>query len=224
MPGIRDPISVKLRAAPIHLDISPAVLLEPLRLLTYIPHLNGQAGSMETYRVRVSKDYLGFCAAHFIIFRKSQCERLHGHNYRVAAELEGTLDENYLVFDFIELKQILMTICQELDHRMLVPVKSEQISIEVGEASVSMRFEDREWAFPRTDCVLLPIENTTAEQLAHYFAHRLADALRERAAEAAAGVPAATRTGIHKVTIEMYEGPGQSATYSMGFRPDSAAT
>ena len=179
---------------------------------------------METFRVRVSKDYLGFCAAHFIIFRKSQCERLHGHNYRVAAELEGTLDENHLVFDFIELKRILVTICEELDHRMLVPVKSEQLSIEIGEASVSMRFEDREWAFPRTDCVLLPIENTTAEQLAHYFAHRLAGVLREGATEAAAGMPEAATTGIHKVTIEMYEGPGQSATYSMDFRQGPAAT
>ena len=44
---------------------------------------------MENYRIRVSTDYLGFCTAHFIVFRHSQCERLHGHNYSVEAELEG---------------------------------------------------------------------------------------------------------------------------------------
>ncbi len=177
---------------------------------------------MENYRIRVSKDYLGFCAAHFIIFRKSQCERLHGHNYRVEAELEGTLDENYLVFDFIELKQILMAICEELDHRMLVPVKSREFSVEIGEASVNLGFEDKKWVFPRTDCVLLPIENTTAEQLACYVAHRLSDALRERSSATNGDQPNGDRsegakTGLHKVTIEMYEGPGQSARYSMDF-------
>ena len=177
---------------------------------------------MENYRIRVSKDYLGFCAAHFIIFRKSQCERLHGHNYRVEAELEGTLDENYLVFDFIELKQILMAICEELDHRMLVPVKSREFSVEIDEASVNLGFEDKEWVFPRTDCVLLPIENTTAEQLACYVAHRLSDALRERSSATNGDLTngdltEATKTGLHKVTIEMYEGPGQSARYSMDF-------
>lgn len=173
---------------------------------------------METYRVRVSKDYLGFCAAHFIVFRKSQCERLHGHNYRVAAELEGTLDENYLVFDFIELKQILMTICEDLDHRMLVPVENQQFCVEIGEASVSMRFEDRAWSFPRTDCVFLPIQNTTAEQLARYIAHRLAGALEARSTATDDDTTGATPTGIRKVTIEVYEGPGQSAKYSMGFQ------
>ena len=184
---------------------------------------------MENYRVRVSKDYLGFCAAHFIIFRKSQCERLHGHNYRVAAELEGTLDENYLVFDFIELKQILMAICEELDHRVLVPVKSRQLSVEIGEASVSLGFEDREWVFPRTDCALLPIENTTAEQLACYVAHRLSDALKERAPRADDDLPNAAlpdwaKAGLHSLTIEMYEGPGQSARYSMDFSTGSPGT
>ena len=172
---------------------------------------------MENYRIRVSKDYLGFCAAHFIIFRKSKCERLHGHNYRVEAELEGTLDENYLVFDFIELKQILMAICEELDHRMLVPVKSREFSVEIGGASVNLGFEDKEWVFPRTDCVLLPIENTTAEQLACYLAHRLSDALRERSSAMDGDLSEEAKTGLRKVTIEMYEGPGQSARYSMDF-------
>ena len=65
---------------------------------------------MESFKVRVSKDYLSFCAAHFILYNGTQCERLHGHNYRVSAEIEGTLDDDYLVFDFISLKGILREI------------------------------------------------------------------------------------------------------------------
>jgi 6-pyruvoyltetrahydropterin/6-carboxytetrahydropterin synthase len=36
-----------------------------------------------------------------------------------------------------------------------------------------VRYGQREWLFPRDDCVLLPIENTTAEMLARYIGDRL---------------------------------------------------
>ena len=49
------------------------------------------------------------------------CERLHGHNYRVWAEVEGPLDENQYVIDFIALRDALKTITDELDHHMLLP-------------------------------------------------------------------------------------------------------
>jgi 6-pyruvoyltetrahydropterin/6-carboxytetrahydropterin synthase len=58
----------------------------------------------ETYRVTVSKDDLVFSAAHFITFDGNVCERLHGHNYRVSADVFGQLDENYYVVDFILLR------------------------------------------------------------------------------------------------------------------------
>ena len=36
---------------------------------------------------------------------------------------------------------------------------------------------NRRWLFPREDCVLLPVANTTAELLAQYIADDLAEAL-----------------------------------------------
>jgi 6-pyruvoyltetrahydropterin/6-carboxytetrahydropterin synthase len=41
-------------------------------------------------------------------------------------------------------------------------------------------YQDRRWVFPRGDCILLPIENTTAELLAKYIAERLAAKLIEQ--------------------------------------------
>ena len=58
----------------------------------------------ETYCVRMAKDYLVFSAAHFITYDGDVCERLHGHNYRVTAEIHGQLDENQYVIDFIVLR------------------------------------------------------------------------------------------------------------------------
>lgn len=159
---------------------------------------------METYTVRVSKDYLVFCCAHFITYEGSTCERLHGHNYRATAEVEGPLDENQYVFDFIALKNLMRRITDELDHHVLLPTTSELIKVEATDRQVRARFEDREWVFPREDVVLLPIANTTAELLARWIAERLTDAMaREKNFRAT------------RVKIEVEESFGQLATYEL---------
>ena len=91
----------------------------------------------ETYRVRVTKDYLVFSAAHFITFNGNICERLHGHNYQVEAELHGPLDENHYVIDFIALRDHLKKLVDELDHHVLLPTKHPQIHVTAGEKEVS---------------------------------------------------------------------------------------
>ena len=131
----------------------------------------------ESYRVRVTKDYLVFSAGHFITFNGNVCERLHGHNYRVTAEVFGPLDENHYVIDFIALRNALQAIVLELDHHMLLPTGHPTIKVTADETSVEAVFEDRRWVFPRGDCVLLPMPNTTAELLARYIGRRLLDDL-----------------------------------------------
>ena len=129
--------------------------------------------AQQSYKVRVTKDHLGFSSGHFISYEGNKCERLHGHNYRTAVEVEGTLDDNYYVFDFIALKLSTKAITDELDHRMLLPTGNPHISVQADALSVHVRYGQREWLFPRDDCVLLPIENTTAEMLARYIGDRL---------------------------------------------------
>lgn len=132
------------------------------------------------YKVRVSKDYLVFCSGHFITYLGDQCERIHGHNYRVAVEVEDDLDQNHYVFDFIALKDLTREITDELDHRMLLPTTSTQILLEEEGPNWRVRYQERYWSFPRNECALLPIANTTAELLANYIAGRLRDALTAR--------------------------------------------
>jgi 6-pyruvoyltetrahydropterin/6-carboxytetrahydropterin synthase len=121
------------------------------------------------FKVRVTKDHLVFCSGHFISYEGDKCERLHGHNYRATVEIEGVLDENHYVFDFIALKNRTKAITDELDHRMMLATRNPHIKLEEGPGSIRVRYRDREWVFPREDCVLLPIENTTAELLARYI-------------------------------------------------------
>jgi len=132
------------------------------------------------YKVRVSKDYLVFCSGHFITYAGGECERLHGHNYRAAVEVEDDLDENQYVFDFIALKDMTRAITDELDHRMLLPARSSLIRLEEDGPNWRVRYRERFWSFPRDECVILPIANTTAELLADYISSRLRQALEAK--------------------------------------------
>ncbi len=129
------------------------------------------------YTVRVTKDELVFSAGHFITFDGDRCESIHGHNWRVAVDVSGPLDENSYVFDFIMLRDLMKSIVRELDHRMLLPTESRLISVEPDGPNLVARFNDRHWSFPNDECVLLPVDNTTTELIAKYLGARLRDAI-----------------------------------------------
>jgi 6-pyruvoyltetrahydropterin/6-carboxytetrahydropterin synthase len=152
----------------------------------------------------VTKDYLVFSAAHFITFGGNICERLHGHNYRVAAEIEGPLDENHYVVDFILLRDTLKTIVDELDHRVMLPASHPQIRLSIDERSIEATFEERRWVFPRGDCIVLPVANTTAELVARWIGQRLVEALEQR-----------TGFKANRLRIELDECFGQSAAWTL---------
>jgi 6-pyruvoyltetrahydropterin/6-carboxytetrahydropterin synthase len=156
--------------------------------------------SAERYKVRVTKDYLVFSAGHFITFDGDHCERIHGHNYRVAVEVEGELDRNHYVFDFIALRDLTRALTDELDHRMLLPGQSPLIRVEEDGENWLARYKDRRWSFPKDECVLLPVANTTSELIAGYLCSRLRDAL------AAQRLPIPPR-----MRVEVEECFGQSA-------------
>lgn len=134
----------------------------------------------DRFRVHLTKDHLVFSAGHFITFNGNVCERLHGHNWRVAVEVEGGLDENGYVFDFIALRDAAQHLVALLDHRMLLPTQHPTIAISADDVEITARFEQKRWVFPREDCVLLPIANTTAELIARWFAQQLVETLRRQ--------------------------------------------
>lgn len=157
---------------------------------------------MGEFEVYVTKDYLGFSAGHFITYDGSLCEALHGHNYRASIRLAGPIDENHYVFNFVTIKRMMRELCNQLDHRMLLPENNPLIAIEAEGANLTAHYKDRRYSFPRTDVVLLPIPNTTAEMLAQYLCRRAVEWLANAEAR-----------NLHSVEIEVEESPGQSAFY-----------
>lgn len=156
------------------------------------------------FRVSVTKDYLVFASAHFITFAGHRCEGLHGHNYRASVTVEGALnEESWFVFDFVELKRIMRRLCDEIDHLVLLPLESTRIQVrEEGETvAVSVDGKPR-YVFPRRDCALLPIPNTTVEMIAKLLTARLRAELEKTGA-----------TRLTAIEMEVEENFGQSAVY-----------
>ena len=156
------------------------------------------------FRVEVSKDYLVFASAHFITFRGHQCESLHGHNYRVAVAVEGSVDgECLFVLDFSVLKRIVRKLVDEIDHKVLLPTQNAKLGFRETDGALAVDYFGKlTYVFPRSDCALLPIPNTTAEMLAQYLG---AAAHQELAKEG--------YTHLTLLELEVEENYGQSATY-----------
>src|SRR5437763_15776994 len=127
-------------------------------------------------KVKVERGNLKSSAAHIITYG-GKCERLHGHNYGVLVEMEGTLNEDKLVFDFTIIKKLTREICQRLNHRFLLPMRNPHL--EFGELANEWEilFGEKRYVFPRADVIELPIDNSTAERLAEYICGELRTAL-----------------------------------------------
>jgi 6-pyruvoyltetrahydropterin/6-carboxytetrahydropterin synthase len=161
---------------------------------------------MSQFVVRVEKDSLVFSAGHFITYNHSTCERLHGHNYRVAVEVEGPLDANQYVIDFVWLRDTMQSLVMELDHRMMLPTTHPQIRVTPDDREVLVTFAERRWIFPLDDCVLLPVANTTSELIAAYLGDKLL-----------AKILGQTQVKPRRLRIEVDECFGQSAIWEEQF-------
>jgi 6-pyruvoyltetrahydropterin/6-carboxytetrahydropterin synthase len=150
----------------------------------------------DSFEIHIAKAEHVFSAAHFITFDRN-CERLHGHNYHVSAEIAGPLDENHLVIDFLWVRKKLLELTTELDHYVLLPTQHPQVKVQEIGLEVTATFGQRRWVFPSGDCRLLPIPNTTSELLAAYIGKRLFDSLGGAAAR------------IQRMSVEIDECDGQ---------------
>ncbi|HEX2249288.1 MAG TPA: 6-carboxytetrahydropterin synthase [Gemmatimonadales bacterium] len=163
------------------------------------------------FRVQVSKDYLVFASAHFITFKGHQCESLHGHNYRVGVAVEGSVDAECLfVLDFSVLKQITRQLVDTIDHKVLLPTQNPKLSYrEDGDRVAVDYFGQPTYVFPKRDCALLPIPNSTAEMLAQHLGIQVHQELVTRG-----------YTHLTSLEVEVEENYGQSAIYREALAPD----
>ena len=161
------------------------------------------AQATERFGIRLYKEYFNFGSAHFLIFADGTREELHGHNYRATLELDAALDSANLVADFLVVKPIFKGVCDDLDHRTLIPLFNPHLTVKQNDKEVEILYRDDRYIIPKRDVRLLEIENTASELLARYicraFMEKLKDALPE----------------LHpsRVQVTVEESPGQSAVF-----------
>ena len=117
--------------------------------------------------IEIDKEYLHFSSAHFTIFSPNERERLHGHNFQVAAKITSPVDNNGLCFPYQIIKNILRTQCEQLDEYTLIAENSPHLKIEETESQYHVTFADELMHFLKSDVKLLPVLNITIEELAH---------------------------------------------------------
>lgn len=160
---------------------------------------------MERWSIEVEKEYLKFSAAHFLIFPDGSAERLHGHNYRVYVTLEARLSPHGLVLDFQHIKPLVRELVNEHDERWLVPGLHPELGVaRRADGVVEVRYRERYYAAPAADVLVLPINNTSAENLATLLGRELLARLRARYPELA----------VRSLRFAVEETAGQRGVYA----------
>ena len=163
----------------------------------------------ESWSISVEKDYLKFSAAHFLIFPDGSAERLHGHNYKVYVDLHTDLDEHGLVVNFKEIKPLIRQLCDELDEHLLIPGEHPTLTAEVVGPHYEIRYRERHYLIPREEVIVLPIGNSSAENLAAWFGRTLRDRMR-------GPWPGLT---VRELSIGVEETPGQRGVWTLNEAP-----
>jgi 6-pyruvoyltetrahydropterin/6-carboxytetrahydropterin synthase len=153
-------------------------------------------------QVIVAKESLRFSAAHFLTLPGHVCERLHGHNYRVAVTVEGPVDQaTGFVVDFAVLKRVVQGVIEPLDHRVLVPAGNPSLRVREGDGQTVIDYTRPGWlVVPTEHACLVPVAQTTAEVMAEWIAQRIWERLGSEGVRSLA-----------RMVLELEESTGQSA-------------
>ena len=128
-----------------------------------------------------------FDSAHFLDGYTGKCRNIHGHRWRVVAEIKGEElktdpQERGMLMDFSEFKKVLREICERLDHKLIA---------EKGTLTGTLKEEFEKMGFALVEVPFRP----TSEELARYFFKEL------------------KTSGVAISRVEMYETPTNCAIY-----------
>lgn len=98
---------------------------------------------------------------HRLQCHKGKCINLHGHSYKLLVEFTGGIEDNGMVLDYFDVKEIIGPIVEELDHSVIISNKD----VALKEAIQKLN----------SDHILVDFE-TTAENICHYFLDKIKEA------------------------------------------------
>ncbi len=160
---------------------------------------------MESWHIFLEKEYFKFSCAHFLIFADGSKERLHGHNYHVQVEIEGDLSEAGLVIDFLHAKPVVRELCDFLDEHWLLPGEHPELKIETRGDHTEVVYRESHYRVPSDEIRVLPINNSSVENLATWFGRELYRRLDERFGD----------RHVRRLRVAISETPGQRGVFEL---------
>lgn len=143
---------------------------------------------------------LYFSAGHFTIFSETSRERIHGHNYYLEAIMTAQVNESGITFNYQIFRERLAALCKQLHLYFLLPSRSPYLQINDQDEQYQVIFNQESLYFPKTDTLLLPIRNTTLEELSYWFIEQMR-----------LDVQFITQYKIHSITIKCFNGTDHCA-------------
>lgn len=167
---------------------------------------------MERWSILMHKEYFKFSCAHFLIFPDGSKERLHGHNYQVSCEIAGDLTDRGLVIDFKLAKPVIRALCDELDEHWIIPDQHPDLNYtHHQDGHTDVHYKDCHYRAPTDEIIVLPANNTSAENLATYIGRRAREQIEKQFG----------RSQIHHMRLTVSETSGQHGVYE--YNDDSRA-
>jgi len=158
----------------------------------------------ESFAIHMDKEYFKFSCAHFLIFPDGSKERLHGHNYHVEVEIQGDLTDRGIVIDFIQVKPVIRELCDELDEHWIVPGEHPELRIaRRDDGHTEVVYRDARYLAPSDEVIVMPFNNTSAENFAAWIGRELERRIRERFGA----------TQVRRLRVAVSETPGQRGVY-----------
>lgn len=131
---------------------------------------------MTSTSLHLAKQNFKFSSAHFLIFDDKSAEKLHGHNYQVRVDLQTpSLEktESGFFVDFNIFKTWIKARLDLWDEHVLLPAENPEMQFGESSGILEVRFRDRFYAFPRNEVILLPVTNTSVEELSRILAEEM---------------------------------------------------
>lgn len=123
------------------------------------------------------KEKIRFSSAH-VIPEYEKCGRLHGHTYAVHIKLFGKPDKKGIILDFSIIKELLKNIVKKIDHKIIIPKNSKFANIKINDNYLNMETLGKNYVFPIEDCIILPIDSTSAEKLSMYILDKFIEKIK----------------------------------------------
>jgi 6-pyruvoyltetrahydropterin/6-carboxytetrahydropterin synthase len=149
------------------------------------------------HRIAIAREQYKFSCAHMTVFADGSKERLHGHNYTIAVELEVERVDLQAMIPFAPIKAALAELCALWKEHVLVATKNPFFELVRDDDELEFKLCSERYVMPRQDALLLPIDNISVEALAAHIASLLRDRIPQE--------------GVTSLAVTVEESPGQGA-------------